>query len=949
MKNLLLSLLLSIFAQGLLAQEFTVSGILLNQEDQKPLVGATIKLVSMKDTTQFRYSSSLREGDFSFEKVQKGPYRLEITYIGFEKYTQVFGTGKGSNLGKISLKPASTSLGGIDIQGTAVRAEQKGDTTQYNADAFKVTQDASTEDLIKKMPGITVENGTVKAHGEEVKKVLVDGKQFFGEDPSVTLKNLPAEVVDKIQVFDKLSDQAAWTGFDDGSGQKTLNIVTRNARNSGQFGKFSAGYGSDDRYLLGANVNFFEGQRRITLLGMSNNVNQQNFSADDVIGSSGNSRQPGMGGGRMGGGNFQMGPQSGIFSTNAIGVNYTDAWGKKISFNVSYFLNNGITSTDKLINRQYILGGENTRYYKESSNSRTDNTNHRLNLRVEYNPDSNNSIIVTPRLSIQDNQSNSFSGASTAGEPLYLPENLLNTSSNNNESLADGYNFNNELLYRHKFLKKGRTVSINLGTGVSNRYRENYVDTRSIYYQQQAGSSNDTVNQFGKSLTNGLNLSSNLVYTEPVGKNSQVQMNYNIAWSQNDNDKKTYNYVSDQLEYSLFDTLLSSIYDNEYLTHRLGTGYLYQTEKMNLNAGLTYQYADLKGNTSFPLADSTQVGFNSILPNLMVNYKFSKVTNLRLIYRASTNAPSTSQLQRVLDNSNPVLLSTGNPGLNQEVRHFATTRFSHSNQDKTRNLFAMLFFQMTRDYIGNSTLVAFNDTLVNGQEVKKGSQLTIPQNLDGAWNTRALFTFGFPVKPIRSNLNFNTGVSYNRLPSLINALANTSNTYGLNLGAVLSSNINEKVDFTFTYNLNYNLVENTLQPDLDNNYFFQIGSVQFNWEFWKGFFFQNSLTYQQYSGLSSDFQDRYTLWNFNLGKKLFKKKSGEIKLSCYDILDQNKSLTRTVTDTYIEDANTVVLRQYFMLSFTYNLRNFTGKAPESNERRFDGRFEGRPPEGSHMH
>lgn len=182
------------------------------------------------------------------------------------------------------------------------------------------------------------------------------------------------------------------------------------------------------------------------------------------------------------------------------------------------------------------------------------------------------------------------------------------------------------------------------------------------------------------------------MFIQSLFENSQVQLNYIFAWSQNDNDKKTYNYASDQLEYSLFDTLLSSIYDNEYLTHRLGTGYLYQTEKMNLNAGLTYQYADLKGNTSFPLADSTQVGFNSILPNLMVNYKFSKVTNLRLIYRASTNAPSTSQLQRVLDNSNPVLLSTGNPGLNQEVRHFATTRFSHSNQDKTRNLFAMNFF-----------------------------------------------------------------------------------------------------------------------------------------------------------------------------------------------------------------------------------------------------------------
>ena len=199
------------------------------------------------------------------------------------------------NIGTISLKPTATSLGGVEIKGTAERAEQKGDTTQYNAAAFKVTQDATTEDLVKKMPGITIENGTVKAHGEDVKRVLVDGKQFFGEDASVTLKNLPAEVVDKIQVFDKLSDQAAWSGFDDGSGQKTINIVTRNAKSSGQFGKFSAGYGTDDKYLLGANVNFFNGQRKITLLGMSNNVNQQNFSADDVVG--GGARQQGRPGG----------------------------------------------------------------------------------------------------------------------------------------------------------------------------------------------------------------------------------------------------------------------------------------------------------------------------------------------------------------------------------------------------------------------------------------------------------------------------------------------------------------------------------------------------------------------------------------------------------------------------------------------------------------------------
>lgn len=434
-----------------------------------------------------------------------------------------------------------------------------------------------------------------------------------------------------------------------------------------------------------------------------------------------------------------------------------------------------------------------------------------------------------------------------------------------------------------------------------------------------------------------------MVFTEPVGKNSQLQFNYNISWARNNNDKKTYNYEEIQNQYSVFDTLYSNIYDNDYLTHRLGTGYLYQTEKMNLNAGLTYQYAELKGNTSFPVKDSTNKAFNSLLPNVMVNYKFSKTANLRATYRASTNAPSTTQLQSVIDNSNPLLLTTGNPLLKQEFRHFAMSRFSRSNKDKTSTLFGMLFYQKTLNYIGTSTLVAGSDTIINGQFVNRGTQFSMPFNLDGAWNGRALVSVGFPVKQLKSNLNFNTGLSYNRLPGLINSKTNYSNTYGINLGAVLSSNISEKIDFTITYNINYNLVENTIQPQLNNNYFFQIGSLQFNWEFWKGFFVQNSVTYQNYNGISAAINDQYTLWNLNLGKKVFKKKNGEIKLSCYDILDENKSLNRSVTDLYIEDSDTQVLQQYFMLSFTYNLRNFTGKLPTQERRDFHDRQGGGPP------
>ena len=926
-------LLFILLATIVTAQDFRIAGSLINSIDQQTLPGATVKLTSLKDTTQFKYTTSGMQGEFEFAKLKKGQYVLEVTYIGFENFRKNISAGsKTNNIGKLELIPTATNLGGVLITGTAERAEQKGDTTQYNSSAFKVQQDATTEDLVKKMPGITIENGTVKAHGEDVKRILVDGKQFFGDDPSVTLKNLPAEVVDKIQVFDKLSDQAAWTGFDDGSGQKTINIVTKNAKNSGQFGKFSAGYGTDDRYMLGANVNFFKDQRRITLLGMSNNVNQQNFTAENAAGSGSSQRSGGRGGP-----GFQVGPQSGIFTTNAIGINYSDVWGPKVTLNASYFYNSGENTTNKLLNRQYILGGDNNQYYKEQSNSITDNSNHRVNLRLEYNIDTSNSIIFSPRLSFQNNSGNSILNAKTATTYNYIDSTLLNSSVNNNNYTATGYNFNSDLLYRHKFNKRGRTISLNLGATFSNRDKDNYVNTQSIYYLESQAQSNDSVNQYGKSLSSGNALSSNLVYTEPLGQHGQVQANYNVSWSSNDNDMKTYDYASDLKDYSKFDTLLSSIYKNYYITHRIGTGYLYQTEKTNLNFGLTFQYASLDGKTSFPLPDSTQRYFNNWLPNLMYNFKFTKLTNLRVVYRASTNAPSISQLQKVIDNSNPLLLSTGNPMLNQEIRHFAMARFSHANKDKTANLFGMLFFQKIQDYIGNATFRTANDTIINGQAVNKGRQLAIPTNLNGAWNTRALVTVGLPIKPIKSNINFNTGVSYNRLPSLINTLTNTSNTYGFNLGTVLSSNISEKLDFTFSYNINYNLVDNSLQPELNNNYFFQIGSFQFNWEFWKGFFIQNSLTYQDYNLISSNTSTRYTLWNVNLGKKIFKNKSGEIKLSGYDILDQNKSITRTVADTYIEDSNTEILRQYFMLSFTYNLRNFNGKMPQMQQGGFDSR------------
>ncbi|HOW30644.1 MAG TPA: TonB-dependent receptor, partial [Bacteroidales bacterium] len=933
-----------------IAQDFRITGVLLNADDQLPLVGATVKLTSARDTTQFKYTTSKQQGDFEFSKLNRGPYILEITYIGFDKLRKsVVANSATPKSEQYILKPSATTLKEVDVTSTTIRGEQKGDTVQFNANAFKVTQDATTEDLVRKMPGITVENGTVKAHGEEVKKVLVDGKQFFGDDPSVALRNLPAEVVDKIQVFDKLSDQAAWTGFDDGNAQKTLNIVTKSAKNNGQFGKFSAGYGTNDRYLLGANMNIFNDQRRITLLGLSNNINMQNFTADEATsGSSGSGG--GMMSGRGGGpgGGFNMGPSSGINTINSLGGNFNQSWGTKLTVNGSYFYNRNINDLTKKISRQYFLTADSSQYYNENTVSRNTGNNHRMNVRIEYNPNDNNSIIFTPRLTVQNSSANSNVLALSGYAPDFLTTSMmLSATDNQTESKSESVNFNNDFLYRHKFAKKGRTASINLGTGFNDRTRDNVLSALNSYYGTQSGTWGDSLQQQAKTLTTGLSLSSNLVYTEPVGENSQLQANYNISYSKNDNDKKTFDYVFEQQDYSPYvDTLLSNVYNNRYITHRPGLGYLYKTEKANLNAGVTYQYALLKGEQEFPKAANTENTFKNILPNLFFNYKFSDRMNLRVVYRSSTNAPSVSQLQEVVDNSNQLLLSAGNPNLKQEVRHFAMSRFSWQNKPKTANIFWMFFFQKMQDYIGNSTMLVKRDTVFFGQFVARGAQISMPVNLDDSWNTRTFLSVGIPLKFIKSNLNFNSGLSYTQIPSLINGMQNLSKTLGINEGAVIASNISQKLDFTLTYNFNYNFVDNTLQSQSDNNYIYQAASATVNWQFWKGFFVQNNVTYQKYNGISTSYLTDYTLWNAAVGMKFLKNNAAEVKLSAFDLLNENRSVNRSVSDTYIEDSYTEVLQRYVMLTFTYNLRNFNGKTPPANpDRRGDWHRDGPPPGG----
>lgn len=861
---------------------------------------------------------------------------LVFSYLGLKTKNQSVIVNADKYIGAVFLDKAEKSLKEVTIESTEIRVEQKGDTTSINAGAFKVNPDATTEDLIKKMPGITVENGTVKAQGEEVKKVLLDGKEFFGDDAQMALKNLPAEIVDKVQIFNRLGDQAQFTGFNDGNTDKTLNIVTKTGRNNGTFGKVFAGYGTDDRYQSGAVLNVFKGNRRITVLGIANNINQQNFSMQDLFGGgAGAPRMPGGGGmgrGGMGGGgysgggpdmsNFFVGQQSGINQTNSIGFNYADKWGTKTQVSGSYFFNNSNTTTNKTLERRYLMNPENNQLYIDASNSSTTNFNNRFNLRVEHAFDTFNTLIFTPRMSFQNNDA--FS--STNGDN-YVLNKLINSSGTDKNVSNKGYSINSNLLYRHKFIKQGRTISFNLGIDKNQKTNQTDQNSNNISIDSLGTIIPDNVNQRGITKTEGQTGSANITYTEPLSKTSQLLFSYSPSYTNNLADKRTRIYNNNTNEYDSINTYLSNKFDNTINTQKGNIAYNFNNEKYNFTVGISPQFVEINSMQSYPVNLPFNKTFFNVLGNATYSYKFTNSKTFRVIYRTNTNTPGITQMQNVVDNSNPFLLSAGNANLKQEYSHFALIRYGANRHENAQSFFIFAMANLTNNYIANATYAATKDTLIqNGVILRKGSQLTYPVNLNGNLSMRTFITYGLPVSFIKSNLNLNAGINYTSVPGLINYQTNYANTFNVNGGFVLGSNISPQVDFTISHNANVNLVKNTLQAQTSNNYFINTSGLKANFLFMKAFVLSTDLSYTNYRGLGSAFNQDFLLWNAAFAYKFLKNRAAEIRFSVFDIMKQNNSVARSVTETYIEDSRSNVLQRYFMLTFTYNIRKFTAMA-----------------------
>lgn len=936
MRLLFLFLVICFQLNVLWAQTFELKALVV--ADNEALPGANVMLRSFRDSTKMYTSLTDANGEIAFKNIPQGGYMLSIRFVGYEPLNQRVILRENTDLGILKLKASSTALKEAKIESQAIRAEILKDTIQFNADAFKVNRDATAEDLVKKMPGVTVENGQVKAQGEEVKKVLVDGKEFFGNDPMMALRSLPAEIIDRMQIFDRMSEQSQFTRFDDGNTEKTINLTSRRGKANGLFGKVYGGYGTDNRYNGGFSVNAFNGNRRITALGMTNNVNQQNFSIQDIVGISGM-------GGRMSGGmgammrsgsfnpsnirfmpggdalsNFMVGQQNGISTSNAIGINYTDVLlSNKLNIQGSYFFNQTGTENVGEVNRTFFVQNLNGQIYKEQNQSKTDNLNHRFNLRLQYDIDTNNKIIYTPRLTIQQTNLLNLAGGSMTDNNGPI-NNIDNKNTNNNVAV----NFANNIQWQHRFLTRGRTFSAALQADFNNRTGDGKISSRTFFAGiKDSAFSFDQINYTeSRGNTYGINLN----YTEPLGKNGMIQVNYNPTVNYNYSERNVFNKPAGAIDYTALDTLLTNRFDNTYMRHRGGLSYQFNDNVYNLTVGADAQIANLSGNQQFPRAFTVSRDFRNILPTFNLNIKPNNVVNMRFIYRTATNIPSVQQLQEVIDNSNALQLSTGNAKLNQSFIHTAIARLSLTRAQGTQTFFWVNFANFTQNAIANQTIIPMADSTINvGSDtlrLRRGTQLSRPVNLNGNIMYRSFINYGVPVSALKSNLNVSLGYVFQRSPGLINNTENITNTHAINGGLVLGSNINENIDFTISYNNSYNIVVNNIRPELNNNYFNQTINGRLNLVLKNAFVFSSDVSHILFTGLGEGFNQQFLLWNAGVGYKFLKNRLGELRLSVFDLLNQNNNVARNVTETYIEDQRNIILRQYFMVTFTYNLRYF---------------------------
>ena len=908
---LFLSISFSIMAQ---TTKFSITGSLKDVEDA-PISGATVVLLQAKDSILYKFAVSNVTGDFLIKKVLPGDYILQTTYIGFKMVNQPIKVEKDETVGAIIMEVKAEDVGTVTVEADRVPLEIKNDTLVYNADAYKVRPDAVVEDLLKRLPGVEVESdGTVKAQGEEVTKVFVDGKEFFGDDPQTATKNLPADAIDQIEVFDKQSDMSEFTGVDDGTRDKTINLTLKKDRKKGYFGTVEAGGGTENRFMSKANVNHFNKKLQASVLGMYNNTNEQGFNIREYASFMGGFQNIMRGGGRINSNDLGL-PISndlgdGFTTTGATGLNLNYEFKEDNNLNVSYFYTDINRDIEQIVNRENFFGTE-TSYYNQNDEQTSIFRNHNIRSSYRNQFDKRNRLIWNGTLGFNSADYNTINFSQTNNS-----ENIqINNGSIDYVSDKRTIKYNTDATYAHRLKKLGRSVGLRAAINNTKNSQDALLNSINSYVLGGSGNTRiDSILQNQLQASTNLNYSANLTFTEPLGKRRYLTLSYNNRNYSENLDKDFFDIEGTT---QTLNDLLSTEYEKDYLYHKGGIGIRKVTDKSNLSVQLEGQLSELTGDL-ITLDTTINISIVRALPSLAWRYTIGTGQNISLNYRTSVNEPDIEELQPILDNSDPLNLYIGNPNLKPEYQHRLSLRYSRFDQFTFTSFFANVTGTYTKDKITTARSV---DSLFR--------QISTPINVQNDMSLRGFASFSTPIRAIGARVRLNTNATVQRGYIFISDVENIRNRKNISGRAILENRNKEIFDISgggrwTVSNTTYSVNTTQNQTYLTQNYFADL-TVYFgeNW------YASTEFNYTIYDGGTLENRQEVPIWEASLTRYVLKNQRGQLKFTAMDILNRNVGINWESDLNYIQESTITSLGRYFMLSFRYQIRSVGGKAKKS--------------------
>ncbi len=904
---------LILFSNSLIAQRFTLKGSVTDSANV-PVIAATVVLMEAKDSALLGFIQTDDKGAFEFKEA-KGNYVLQISFVGFKTYQKAISLEKDSDVGNILLKTESKMLKELAVTAEAIPIKMDNDTIEYNAKVFKPQAGSMVEDLLKKLPGVEIgADGSIKAQGKDVKRILVDGEEFFGNDPKMATKNLPADIVDRVQVFDRRSEQAEFSGVDDGNEEKTINIKLRADKKHGYFGNAEVGGGSDNRYNSRASINRFSKTTQLSFIGLANNVNAEGFSIEDYMRFMG-----GMGRGDGGGTRISLdgnspipvgqGRQNGIIDTKAGGLNFNRRWSKKTRLSTNYFISSLGQENEQLTNRQnFVRDG----YFinRDTQNIDNQSLNHRLNATFRHQIDSLQNI----RLQFNGNLSTADASQNVL-KNLFKANNFATSRSlQDYVSEASQYNWRSDVLYRRKIGRKGSTMSLggNLGSGnnASNGFLYAYNDfysplqKRDIILQRQTN--NDQEQSY--------RLNGN--YTHSLGKARLLQAGFSMQNTDNQTIKSFYDLKNEQDEDGVENPILSNGFKRGYVYRRGGLTYQRNTKKEKFSTGISLQQSQQEG-TLRSETKPNQNRFVNILPNLRYRKEIKNANSVEFNYTTSVREPSAQDLQPIVDNADPLNIRQGNPNLKVAYLHNLNFNYTKFNQFEMRSFFT----DFSTTYTANK--IAYERSVDSAFR-----QIIQPINVKNDFEANCYTNFSTPLRFIKSKINLNANLSYNRALQPINRQTLVANTYRSNIDIMLENRKKEHLDLQIGGGIDFNTTIFAAQSSRNQQFINQNYFVDALYKFNSRFSLQSVFRYNIYTAANIGEQQTIPLWTANATYYFLKNNKMKLKLSAFDLLNRNAGINRNATANYIQEVRNTALGRYFMLTLGYNLSGFGAK--ESN-------------------